>query len=263
MLLVKSLAVFCSAGVVLAQSTKAVSSGAIFSRETTHTTDPIQVFKDPENHLTALASIVVFAAETTSFKPAILPPKSLDTSLDDFINKVATFPGFILSEHEQGSIRLDSSLIQLEKAVRELVPHHGALVGRGIRDLFPGYIPDPTLNEWTLLLIGGERLAENDDIKLHLFALELKAEIDKSYTTQIPKQVAAFSRSTLHVRSSFLIANAQKLAEMIPIYSVHDAIDFLASPKVIPSDEDDSWSFTCHKDASVFDHLSKQRILAW
>ncbi|KAG0242796.1 hypothetical protein BGW41_003472 [Actinomortierella wolfii] len=240
----------------------AVSSGAIFSRETIHTEDPVKVFENPENHLTALASIVVYSAGLENFKPASQPPKSLADGLHGFISKVSTFPGLFMVHHTQRDIKIDGSLIHLEKVVRESITHHGTLIGRSIRDLFPGYVPDPTLNEWTLSLIGGEKTT-NAEVMFHIVTLKLKVEIDKSYTTRIPVQSTSINVSTFRVLSSFLTSNAEKLADMIPIVSVRDAIDFFASPKVIPSDEDDSWSFACHKDASVFDRLSKQRILAW
>ncbi|KAG0231977.1 hypothetical protein BGW41_001995 [Actinomortierella wolfii] len=262
MLLVKSLALLCSAAVVLAQSTKAVSSGATFSCEIPHTKDPIQIFKNPENHLTALASILVYSAEVTSFKPASQPPETLATSLHDFIATASTNPSLFMTQYKKGNISLDGSLTQLEKAV-----NNGASVGfpagRAIRDIFPGYIPDPTLDEWTLLLIGGQKVARTNYIYLYLITLGLKVEIDENHRTHIPKQAAVLSVITLYVNTSSMIANAERYAQMIPIVEVRDTVDFFTSPKMIPSDENDSWSFTCHKDASIFDRLSKQRILAW
>ncbi|KAF8942491.1 hypothetical protein BGZ47_006421 [Haplosporangium gracile] len=94
MLLIKTVALLCSATAAMAAN--AVISGAILVGEdiTNYSVDAAEIFRDPNNHASAAASILIYSAKSTDFSPATGEPKSLGHTLDAFVHKVATFPGF-------------------------------------------------------------------------------------------------------------------------------------------------------------------------
>ncbi|KAF9079949.1 hypothetical protein BGX23_002917, partial [Mortierella sp. AD031] len=70
MLFIKSLLLVCSAAAVMVQgSPNAIVSGAIFVGDDTTNPDatPVEIFKHPENHATAAASILVYSATGTNY----------------------------------------------------------------------------------------------------------------------------------------------------------------------------------------------------
>ncbi|KAG0258219.1 hypothetical protein DFQ27_004766 [Actinomortierella ambigua] len=236
MLLSKSLFLLCSAVVVMArQSTNAVASGAIFVGVDTTNPDatPVEIFENPKNHAAAASSVVTFSAMETGFNPSLEPAKSLEGPFRSFLTKASTFPGFLLEMNNQKTLSLTGSLIQLEEMVREAVSMNGGLVGRGIRDLVQGLIPDESMTNWILSLVVFDKPKGSDAVKIQLVHLTLKIETDDDNNAVIPKQDAKINSSVLSVNGEFLVKYAETLSSKIRITLVRDTIDFLTSPKEI------------------------------
>ncbi|KAG0260871.1 hypothetical protein DFQ27_003284 [Actinomortierella ambigua] len=246
MLLSKSLVLLCSAVVVMArQSTRALASGAIFvGKDTTNPrATPLEIFENPENHAAAAASVVVFAAQSARFTPSESPAKSLVESFPAFLQKVASFPGFLTERNEQKTLELTGSLMQLEERVSEAVIENGAQVGRGIRDLVPSSIPDETLDKWILTLLVINKPDESDYVKIQQVYITLAINTD-DHSPVIPQQSAKINISTYRVIERVFTSNAEKFAQRLPIYLVGAAIDFLTSPALNP--EDEIFAPSCH-----------------
>ncbi|KAG0258220.1 hypothetical protein DFQ27_004767 [Actinomortierella ambigua] len=225
--------------VVARQSFSAVASGAIFVGEDTADPDatPSEIFKNPSNHAAAAASVLAFLAERAQFTPSEAPAKSLEQPFLDFMKRASTFSGFQMKHNAQFMVRLTGSLIQLEQMVREVVIDNKVLIGRGIRDLVPGYIPDKTLDMWTLSLIVIEKPRGSEDVRIQLVHISLDITTDEDYTAIIPVQRAKVMSSVFKVNQSYLTSQAEALVKIIPTMKVRRAIDFLTSPKVISKDE--------------------------
>ncbi|KAG0252611.1 hypothetical protein DFQ27_007953 [Actinomortierella ambigua] len=237
--LVKPLFFLCSASAVMAQSqtANAIVSGAILiGKDTTQSIDPVLVFRDPKNHLTAAASIVVSAANRVSFQPTKKTPKTLVPAFGNFQIKLASFPGFINSEVSESSLSLNGSFTQFEKEVRDANKDQDSpIIARSLRDLIPGHIKDKGLKKWILSLLVFKKL-EGTKIQIKLARVTLTVLSDQTHTTYIPKQTADYSTGILEVNSAYLTASADKWASVIPIVKVRDAIDFLTSPKASMAD---------------------------
>ena len=257
------------AAVVLASSSKAVVSGAIFVGVDTSDSSakPVDIFKKTENHASAVSSVLVYSADKANFSPATQSAKSLVSSLDEFIQKASTFPGFVVERFEKSTISLNGSLIQFEQVIRESNPdyRHQALVARNLRDLIPGYIVNEDVEEWILNLIVIGKPEDTDTVKFGLVRVTLSIDSDKTGTAYIPKQTATLSTTVLKVITSYLASNADKLAELIPITSVRDALDLFASPKVEAEDNEDlTFAPTaCHKKPVVFVNQGQRALYSW
>jgi len=262
MLLIKTVLVLCSATVALAA--RAVVSGAVF--EGMDTTDPSAegaiIFENPENHAAAAASILTYAASTANFRPAERSAKALSSSLEEFMKKTCSFEGFMAKSETNRKLRLDGSFTQLEQAIRDEIDD--PLTARGLRDLIPGYIQDKSLKDWTMSLVVLSKPEDSNKVNIKLARVSLTICKGKSDTAYIPKQTASLVVYNLQVIPSVLIANANKFAEVMPIYKVHDFIDFFASPKV-PEDNDEEEIFgesvTCSTRRQQQAH--RQNVLSW
>ncbi|KAG0260873.1 hypothetical protein DFQ27_003286 [Actinomortierella ambigua] len=236
--------------VMARQTTKAAASGAIFVGEDTTVPDAssIDIFKNPENHAAAVSSILVYSAEREAFIPSVFPAESLAASHPNFIKRASTFPGFFPTHSEQQSTHFNGSLIQFEKIVRDSAYKHGVLIGRGMRDMVPGYIPilipGKTLDPWILNLIVIDKPVNSDEIELQLLYVALEIKTDEHFNAIIPEQRISIHRSIFSVKQSYLTEYAERLSEMIGITKVRDTIEFFASPKSLAGAS--SFAATCH-----------------
>ncbi|KAG0249061.1 hypothetical protein DFQ27_000400, partial [Actinomortierella ambigua] len=232
--------------VMAGDSTRAVASGAIFVGKDTTDPDatPLEIFKNPKNHAAAAFSIMVHAAEGAGFTPSTAPPKSLEQPFLHFVTLAPSFPGFFLEQFHEFSLPLTGSLLQLEQKVRRAVAENGALIGRSIRDLVPGYISDETLDKWTLSLVVINMPETAEKVTIQLVSISLDIETDDDHNAIIPEQSATFKSSVLRVNRPYFITYAEKLANMIHVTEIRDAIDFFTSPKIIT--ENEIFAETCH-----------------
>ncbi|KAG0260876.1 hypothetical protein DFQ27_003289 [Actinomortierella ambigua] len=232
--------------VMARQTSRAVASGVVFAgKDTTDpNASPVDIFRHPGNHAAVVSSVLMYSAKKESFTPAVAPAKSLEAPLDNFINHIAMFPGFRLMRSDYTTKKLTGSLIQFEQMVRDSAQKHGALIGRSMRDLVPGYIPDKTMDRWVLSLLVIEKAANSDVVELQLFYIAMEIKTDNLHNAIIPEQPIGIAKTTIQVNQSYLIQNAEYLAERLPIATVDDAIHFLTSPKDLSGEE--IFAATCH-----------------
>jgi len=253
---------------VLAQGpANAVASGAIFVGEDT-TESPVTsrtMFENRANHITAVSSVLAFAAKVANFQPAEKPAKSLVNTLDAFVEKVSTFPGFITAGWVDKSIHLNASLIQMEKEIREADSKitHLPLIARNLRDLTPGFIQDKTLKKWILSLVVLDKPLDSEDVKFKLVRLVLTLSTDASHTVIIPEQVARLTIADFSVMGATLVANAESLSKAITnVVSPRDAIDLFTSPKTIEDVSARGWELLKEKYFKLEAH-DWQLVLNW
>ncbi|OAQ28317.1 hypothetical protein K457DRAFT_565351 [Linnemannia elongata AG-77] len=240
MLLIKTVALLCSATATMAAT--AVVSGAIFvGKDTTEYNDsPVDIFRNPENHAAAAASILVYSANSANFHPASQEPKALGQNLIQFVTKASTFPGFLSTTIRDDILALNGSLTQFEKVIREKL--NDPLVARAFRDLVPGYINDHSLTEWDLSLV-----------------VVTKPENSNTVTVKFTARLIVSDHQVL---ANVLIVNAERFATSFPVYKVRDFIDFFASPKVpLESKETQHGSTSCTKNQPIF--KDRQTVMSW
>ncbi|KAK3840294.1 MAG: hypothetical protein JOS17DRAFT_726662 [Linnemannia elongata] len=235
----------------------AVVSGALFvGKDTTDpSASPSDIFRDSSNHAAAAASVLVFSGRTASFHPAEQESKSLAFSLDGFLSKAKTFPGFIYKDDSHHKFELDGSLEQLEGAISNSLG--SSETARALRDLVPGNLEDEdqSLKDWVLSLIVLTKLEDTDDVEVRLAQLYLTIDSDGNSAT-IPRQTARLDVSDLQVARIVLVNNAERLATSITITSVSDFIQFFTSPKSFSRG-----STSCFGTRQTF--KDRQAILSW
>ncbi|KAG0203884.1 hypothetical protein BGX28_003984 [Mortierella sp. GBA30] len=235
MLLVKSLLLVCSAVAVMAQGTPdAIVAGALFvGKDTTSAgASPADIFRDPENHAAAAASILMFSASSAKYHPSEQNSPSLLQGYSGFTSKAKTFPGFIQTTIFQKGVHLNGSFTQLEKEIRENYDSSdAALIARSLRDLIPGFVQDKSLVEWLLSLMIISKPDGADTVTVKFVELLFKISSDKSHTTYIPEQTATLSNTELNIIPSTLSTNADQFGKKVPIVQVPAFVQYFTSPK--------------------------------
>ncbi|KAG0205759.1 hypothetical protein BGX33_007759 [Mortierella sp. NVP41] len=259
MLLLKSLALVSFAAVVMARaSPNAIVSGALFVGEDTTNPDAsnTNIYKNPENHAAAAASVLEYSAVNTNYRP----------SEQAFQQKATSFPGFIPTIQSGSDVFLNHSLIGLEKAVQDAYPStDAALIARGLRDLFPGSVEDQSLKEWILSLLVIRKPEGSDTVTIKFVQLALTIEFDKTHTAHIPEQDARLSNYELQVNPSVFALNADRFAEIIKVTKVPDFLIFFASPKVVDLEDGlELGSSPCdQKPLTLTSRLRQYRVNQW
>ncbi|KAF9296634.1 hypothetical protein BGZ88_012278 [Linnemannia elongata] len=260
MLLIKTVALLCSATAAMAAN--AVVSGAIFVGEDTtdYTNDKVDIFRNPENHAAAAASILVYSAANADFSPATQEPKALGQTLDAFIQKASTFPGFVLEYSKEESLALNGSLIQFEELIRKQL--EDPLIARSLRDLIPGYIQDQSVTEWILSLVVANKPENSDAVSLQFARVSLTIHSDKTQTAYIPEQNARITFAGYKTNTGFLSSYADRLAQSIKIVSVPSFLVYFASPKVFSENEQTQYGSTsCSQSRPIF--KNRQTVMSW
>ncbi|KAF9904656.1 hypothetical protein EC991_002530 [Linnemannia zychae] len=228
---------------VMAQSAAdadAVVSASAFVGEDTTDFDaqPIDIFRDAKNHATAASTVLVFSAIGANFQPSQDPSKNLASAYVEFLKKATSFPGFGEFVAETQTLHLNNSVFQFETDIRKAMRDDPDrfLIARGLRDLLPGYIPDPSLKSWVLSFILIGKPQGTDEVYIKFIRVILTLKTNKEHTTVIPEQDAKFEFSQVKVNGPWVAQHADALTPKLqPIVTVRESIDFFASSKVIPT----------------------------
>ena len=227
--------------------TDAVASAALFfGEDTTESLNPVDIFKNPINHATAASSVVVFSAAQAGFQPSEKSAESLPDALDDFVRKVSTFPGWFLSSNRQSSISLKNhtTVEEFEHVIRESIPtSHNGKIAFKFAELLPldlDFEEEKHLKNWILSLVVIDKPEGGNSVSVLLAYVSLSIAFDKESKTcsgpaptpkaYIPEQRVSINYSDFKINAGFLIANAQQLANKLPIVDVETTIALLTSP---------------------------------
>ncbi|KAF9955992.1 hypothetical protein BGZ65_003044 [Modicella reniformis] len=215
----------------------AVLTEAIFVGNDTTNPDasPVDIFKNPENHATAAASMLEFLARQFNFFPAEQDPSSssIKSGHYQFLTKINTLPGFVLTLQTERAIKLNDSFNQVAKEIRDSYGSTDArIIARSFRDAIPDIIKDKSLKLWHMPLLVIRKPVDTDTVTLKVVRLELDFTSDTSQTAHIPTQSANLANFEFSIDPTVLSLNAEKFAQEIRIVRVPDFLNFFSSPKV-------------------------------
>lgn len=206
---------------------------SFFGEDTTESHKPVDIFKNPINHATAAASILVFAAKQTGFRPSEKSAESLAKSVDAFERKISTFPGFTRNDDITVYLQLEdhTTVEEFRQAIRDLLEwvSHIDKIAFKFAELLPLNLEPErnSLEKWILSLIVLDKPEDSNDVRIQLAHITLNIAFDKT-TAFIPNQEARVFFSDFQLDPSVLYANADRLAENISIVDVEDTIAFFA-----------------------------------
>ncbi|KAF9992275.1 hypothetical protein BGZ79_003303 [Entomortierella chlamydospora] len=256
MLLIKAVFILCSAATVLARphaysdNRGVVSAALFFGDDTTESSNPVDIFRNPINHATAASSVLAFSAEQAGFQPAGKYAGSLPQALDLFVTKVSTFPGFYLRNNvpREFVLKDHTTVEEFEMAIKDTndwEPHIGEIAVKFAELVLTPLNLDrgeaERLNKWTLNLVVIDKPEDSNTVRVQLSRVELNIAFGKDPKTcsglalepraYIPEQMASIVFADFEVNAGLLDANAEPLGKLVPIVSLENTMAILTSPR--------------------------------
>ncbi|CAO3566704.1 unnamed protein product [Mortierella alpina] len=218
----------------------ALATGVLF--EGNNTADPdadgVGVFRDFKNHADAVASILLYCAEETSFLPAGAKSDTPEAYFG-FIQKAASFPAFYFlgTEDKQYTLALDGDRRQFLEQVMEKYRLESTFedldrISDSFQALLPGTIDHPSQRSWLISLITLQKQIGTDNVTFSMAHVRLTMSRDeKSGVATIDRQEASMTLSCYSVLGRFISFYSDELARYIKKGSVDQLIRTLSSSK--------------------------------
>ncbi|KAG9323036.1 hypothetical protein KVV02_001691 [Mortierella alpina] len=230
-----------SAALAIAQDHyNALATGVLF--EGVNTADPdadkVGVFRDYRNHADAVASILLYCAEETSFHPAGGRSDTPEAYFD-FIQKAASFPAFYFlgTEDRQYTLDLNGDREQFLDQVTEKYRLESTFadpdrIRSSFQTLVPRTIDHPSKRSWLLSLITLNKQMGTDNVTFSMAHVRLTMSRDeKSGIATIDRQAASMTLSCYSVMGRYISFYSDELARYIEKGSVDQLIRTLSSSK--------------------------------
>ncbi|KAF9182192.1 hypothetical protein BGZ51_004877 [Haplosporangium sp. Z 767] len=245
----------CSAVVVLVQPSPSEAVHvyeALFARAFffgKDTSDPsatnLDIFQQPKNHPTAIASILLNAAFAASFEPkdgVITDPEAFS----EFEARVSRISALQLGQIQKKTVSLTGDYHQLACEIsKKYDSQHADTVATAFRGLIPRFVAE---NPWRNLLLV-VMLIDRDDATEHITVemVSITVTITKNFGGRsiISRQQAALTQKTFHVDATDLVYNAEKWEKSVYIHDVGHFLERMSSAKNPDRPDDDDRPSTC------------------
>ncbi|KAG0238433.1 hypothetical protein B0O80DRAFT_499789 [Mortierella sp. GBAus27b] len=231
---IHSLLVLCSVAAVVVQGkADGVTAGTIFGGQDSSYkgVKGAEVFRYPQNHVTAVSSILVHYAKKGGFRPKKSGIRATSQEYGRFFGGVLSFKGFNHIYRDEKALELKGGSEQFREAVTENY-RSGPSKGNFAALVFDDQIPD-NLDEQsqkyllTLLAVRGEE-DYREPVTLDLSSILAKLEKTGS-GVEPTAQSTALRQLTLQVDQGFLREYAERLAHEIDIVSIDEALEYFTS----------------------------------
>ncbi|KAF9954833.1 hypothetical protein BGZ72_004262 [Mortierella alpina] len=242
MLFTKSLLLIGAATVVMARERfDAIASGALFTgKDNTDNMDvsKLDVFRDPKNHASAVASLLWNGAALNKFVPAADGLATDPYAYQDFLREVNRFKGFRKSGEQRRKLELTGRLEQLEEEIdrkyRSFVDDDDIDVARHFRQLIPNNLRKEDIygDRWLLSQIIIRQSPHSNAVSFEIGRIALEIRRERNGKAVIEPQTATLVKTDFHVDEKYLMENAQTLAEWVPIASVRTVLNLLTSKRI-------------------------------
>ncbi|KAG0238443.1 hypothetical protein B0O80DRAFT_499798 [Mortierella sp. GBAus27b] len=214
---------FSAAVLAQAWSARTVSSRAIFTGEdnTIPGASLLDIFRDPRNHATAVASIIGSSARASHFKPK---EHGLDENQDayyDFVEDITSFPGFNVEYKDWFPLSLSLSG-DVDQFKNQIATYYESPSGN--KDVEVSALayqitrtgPGAKNGTWLLSLTALHNDGDSNAVSVSLASVEVSVTITNQGDIIIWRQNTIFQQRILKVSSQILTAAAERLAEAIP-----------------------------------------------
>ncbi|KAF9973382.1 hypothetical protein BGZ73_003365 [Actinomortierella ambigua] len=194
------------------------------------------LFRDPKNHPDAVGTILTHAATLANFFPA----KGLEDQTDKFsqyITKVSSFPGFMLTFNEQTGqkqthVDVDLMIDEIKQAYEGVIGADVNKVVTSIKSMANSIINKSSNKADRSLFTQMSIMSPQGDSALYvtIFYTTLHMEMNQQHKKTYSSQSYYINRSVFKVLTNSLISNADKLAELLGDGSFEDWAKGATSP---------------------------------
>ncbi|KAF9014744.1 hypothetical protein BGZ52_006400 [Haplosporangium bisporale] len=215
---------------------EAYNYDALFSRAHfvgKDTSDPrtsgLRIFKDPSNHPTAVASILVHIASDVDFKPqdGVVLNQQVYSKFETRISKVSALQRVDSNYHV---LDLTGDLEQLACEVsKKLDPVNAYKVADTFRRLVPSSVKGVWWRDFLLTQVVIHKAADSNNITVELASLGLTLSQNFKGRAVVDQQKATLSQKLFKVNAEDFVTKAQEWSDSILMYNVGDYLLKLTS----------------------------------
>ncbi|KAF9974210.1 hypothetical protein BGZ73_002432 [Actinomortierella ambigua] len=197
-------------------------------------TDPVEIYRNPEWHGSAVSSVLTKSSTITGFYPAAGLEEAAN-HFDDYIRQVSSFPGFVLvSSEETGS---HDTSVDVSKIVNAIVDAYSGFVSADIKkveqsvsDMANSILNHSSKQAHKGIFTQSTVDNQNGTFTTTIFFATLDMSLDTSGKYTYTEQTYKIMRSVLQVNGAWLSAHAEELAQKIDGKSIDDWINGSSSP---------------------------------
>lgn len=199
-----------------------------------HGATGVELYKDPKNHADAVGTILNHAAKMANFHPA----KGLENMTECFSNyveKVNSFPGFMLTYNEktgqdETSGNIDEMIKDIKKAYEGVVGVDTNKVVESINNMANSIINHSAKSADKSVFTQLTIAQEGGHLVTTIFYANLRMEVTKSGKKTYSNQKYHINRAVFKVMTNSLVANAEKLNQLLGDGSYEEWTKCLSSP---------------------------------
>lgn len=217
-----------------AQQTQNVVSGAFLIGG--NPSDPnasiLDLFKDSNNHVDAVSSILIHAASKSSFNPSLQGTEDSE-SYNRFISRITRFPGLIVTYRHQEPLKLDGSNDQFFKVVSAT---YQADVPERVQEAFGQLLNvagsvSTSSTKVVLTHLSVRPAAYSQDVSIFVAAVELSVThggVHNDRVRIVPQRTRLVTLE-LSSNATTLVDNADRLAATINKNTAADLISYFST----------------------------------
>ncbi|KAF9356652.1 hypothetical protein BGX34_009811 [Mortierella sp. NVP85] len=235
-----SILLFSAVAVLVQGKSVVLSSKAIFTGVNNYnaTASPVDIFRQTNNHATAVASILEKFSKESGFQPKKNGLYKTDDQFNAFKEDVKKFKYINYLGSHTIRFRMVGSAEELRKEIvgryspiKRLgwnLPSKSVVVASALADQIPATADKALAGNWTLALVA---LHGHDDnrIRVDITQVDLQLVVDKEGKTSITGYEAFLREDSYDVLYGGLIADAQAFSTAYPKVTVNTLLDNLTT----------------------------------
>jgi hypothetical protein len=208
-----------------------------YNDETNYSDPNVEIFRNPKNHVGAVASVLSKCATDTDF----FPDRTLnipDNVFDNYMRRVSTFPAFTLESTQNYTRTTNRNDVKLY--ISQLTELYTGIVGvdvgaitNAVESMLNSMLNSSTDNQ-SLTKFNQGSIANVESgvntIKLVFMYTNLVLDKRENGKKNVEAQTYVISRVVYMVNTSVLVANAQRFSDEILVKSVDDWFKSSTSP---------------------------------
>ncbi|KAG0260992.1 hypothetical protein DFQ27_003237 [Actinomortierella ambigua] len=228
----KVLLLLASATLALAQQA-VVSKGILIGEDKTDkNAKGAEIYKNPQNHQSAAASIIAGVAKIQGYEPYALDPTESSKVFGRFERQFRRLPGFHAGQQDEIVLRLTSDLNQIERAIKEAYPDIGSVsIAKALRELVPSSTKHPQAKYWVLSVVAID-MDPLGIVDAKLFALFIQLNVDGDGKVTLPsEQTSYLNIANIEVDTDYMTAHADELFARFEVATTHEFEVYFTSPE--------------------------------
>ncbi|KAF9164747.1 sterol homeostasis protein [Actinomortierella ambigua] len=185
--------IFIASATVAFSYEAVVSRGIFVGKDTTDKhANSTDIYKNPRNHATAAASILVHVAKTIGYDPHTQDPAKAAENFARFEMRWPGLMGFRFLDQAGILLNFSSSLDDLQRQIQLAYdPYANVSVARSLCQLVPTSTTIRTAKVWTLSLVTIDQTMSSGDTRATLISLSLDLNIAGDGKVSLPPQQRA------------------------------------------------------------------------